>query len=53
MIAKLVLLLAAGFAISCRSSSSPWTELDSIEDLKEAFNRDSGKARIVLLLSPT
>ena len=44
--------LAAAGALSC-GESSPWTELDSIGDLKEAFERDSGKARIVLLLSPT
>ncbi len=39
-------------SVSCGRSSS-WTELDSIDDLKSAFQRDSGKARIVLLLSPT
>jgi hypothetical protein len=38
--------------ISCASPSA-WNELDSVEDLKAAFERDSGKARIVLLLSPT
>jgi hypothetical protein len=49
--ARLAALLAAG-TISC-GGSSPWTELDSIDDLKAAFQRDSGKARVVLLLSPT
>jgi hypothetical protein len=39
-------------ALSCASPSG-WNELDSIEDLEAAFERDSGKARIVLLLSPT
>jgi hypothetical protein len=34
-------------------AASPWTELDSMEDLKAAFQRDRGRARIVLLLSPT
>jgi len=42
----------AAATIAC-SGSSPWTELDSIDDLKAVFERDSGKARIVLLLSPT
>jgi hypothetical protein len=49
---RAILALAAASALSC-GGSSPWTELDSIGDLKEAFQRDSGKARIVLLLSPT
>lgn len=44
--------LIAATSLSC-GASSPWTELDSIDDLKAAFQRDSGKARIVLLLSPT
>ena len=43
---------AFALAIAC-GGSSPWTELDSIDDLKAVFQRDSGKARIVLLLSPT
>lgn len=47
-----IVALAAATALSC-GGSSPWTELDSIDDLKEAFQRDYGKARIVLLLSPT
>lgn len=45
-------VLVAGLSFSC-GGSSPWTELDSIDDLKAAFQRDSGKPRIVLLLSPT
>jgi len=44
--------LVAATLLSC-GGSSPWTELDSIDDLRAAFQRDSGKARIVLLLSPT
>jgi hypothetical protein len=47
-----LLVLAAAASLSC-GNSSPWTELHSVEDLKAAFQRDSGKARIVLLLSPT
>jgi len=49
--ASLAALIAAT-SLSC-GGSSPWTELDSINDLKAVFQRDSGKARIVLLLSPT
>jgi hypothetical protein len=52
MILRRLLVLATAAAISC-SGSSAWTALDSIEDLKTVFQRDSGKARIVLLLSPT
>lgn len=47
-----LLVLAAAASFSCGGSSS-WTELDSIDDLKAVFQRDLGKARIVLLLSPT
>jgi hypothetical protein len=49
--ARLAALLAA-LSLSC-GASSPWVELDSIDDLKAVFERDSGKARVVLLLSPT
>jgi hypothetical protein len=49
--ASLTALIAAT-SLSC-GGSSPWTELDSINDLKAVFQGDSGKARIVLLLSPT
>jgi hypothetical protein len=45
-------LLAAALLLHC-GEPSPWTELDSIDDLKAAFQRDSGKPRVVLLLSPT
>jgi hypothetical protein len=47
-----LLVLAAAATLSC-GGTSPWTELHSVDDLKAAFERDSGKARIVLLLSPT
>jgi hypothetical protein len=49
---KISIALVALAAISCARPSA-WNELDSIDDLKAAFERDSGKARIVLLLSPT
>jgi hypothetical protein len=48
---SLFLLVAAVFA--CGREQSPWTELDSLDDLKDIFQRDVGKPRIVLLLSPT
>ncbi len=48
-----LLVLAVAASLSCGSSTRPWTELDSIDDLKAVFQRDSGKARIALLLSPT
>jgi hypothetical protein len=47
-----LIVLAAAAALSC-GGPGPWTELHSVDDLKAAFQRDSGKARIVLLLSPT
>jgi hypothetical protein len=34
-------------------SESSIHELSTIESLKDAFNQDDGKARLVLLLSPT
>ena len=30
-----------------------WTELRSIDELKDAFNRDRGNVRLVVILSPT
>jgi len=48
----ILIALVAATSLGCGGSSA-WTELDSIEDLKAAFQRDSGKARVVLLLSPT
>jgi hypothetical protein len=49
--ASLFLVIAAVFG--CGREQSPWTELDSLGDLKEIFQRDLGRPRIVLLLSPT
>lgn len=46
-------ILAAALLATCGPAPGPWTELDSIEDLRAAFERDAGKPRIVLLLSPT
>jgi hypothetical protein len=48
-----LLALGCGIALAAACAAGPWTELDSMEDLKAAFQRDRGKTRIVLLLSPT
>lgn len=60
----LVAALACGLLTSTRSLQSaqttgvaaavaPLTDLRSIDELKALFNRDVGKVRLVLLLSPT
>jgi len=33
--------------------SAPLTNVDSVDQLKDAFNRDAGHPRLILLLSPT
>lgn len=49
-----VLLLAAGSSAGCRGDGKPTlSDLDGIKELKARFNRDAGKPRIVLLVSPT
>jgi hypothetical protein len=45
-----ILAVALAFA-AC--AAGPWSELDSMDDLKAAFQRDRGRTRLVLLLSPT
>ena len=47
------LFLLAAAVLACGRKPSSWTELDSLDDLKAVFDRDAGKPRIVLLLSPT
>ena len=47
-----VLLLIAGSA-GCQSGTATLSNLNGIDELKARFNRDAGKPRIVLLLSPT
>jgi hypothetical protein len=46
-------LLAAGLSAGCSDESGRLQDLNNIADLKTRFNRDAGKPRIVLLLSPT
>ncbi len=40
-------------AQSGRPQGSPLQDLRSLNELREAFNRDAGKIRLILLLSPT
>jgi hypothetical protein len=48
------LVCLAALSSSCRGSEAGTLhDLDNIGDLKARFNRDAGKPRIVLLLSPT
>jgi len=48
------LLLTAALGIACRGETPPTlSELGGVEQLQTRFNRDAGKPRIVLLLSPT
>jgi hypothetical protein len=48
-------LAALAITVSVASCAPPthWTDLDSIDELKDAFNADRGNVRVVLILSPT
>ena len=49
-----LLLLAVAISTSCSGDKKgTLQDLNNIDDLKGRFNRDAGKPRIVLLLSPT
>ena len=58
-----ILLALALSSSACTSGASPGTgstsrngrvaELRSISELRERFNEDSGKVRLILLISPT
>lgn len=48
-LAALAILVAASACVP----PSHWTDLHSIDELKDAFNRDRGNVRLVLILSPT
>jgi hypothetical protein len=50
---RLLALFVGGSALLVSCRPGPWKELDSIEDLRTAFNAGRGRARLVLLLSPT
>jgi hypothetical protein len=45
--------LQAAQAIETEPEEAVLNDLDSLEELQEIFNRDAGKTRLVLLLSPT
>jgi hypothetical protein len=48
------LVVAALFATTCGAAEAPrLRDLSSVDELKAAFERDAGKPRLVLLLSPT
>jgi len=38
--------------LSCAPPTN-WTDLHSLDDLKDVFNHDRGNVRLVLILSPT
>ena len=60
-LAVLSLFLAAA-AVACRNQATPaaivapesasLTDLESIEQLQTAFNEDSGKPRLLMILAP-
>ena len=56
VIIAVVLLIAIAAAIIGSvgpSANVPLTNLNNIAELRDQFNRDAGKVRVLLLLSPT
>lgn len=56
VIIAVVILVAIAAAIIGSvgpSSNVPLTNLNNITELRDQFNRDAGKVRVLLLLSPT
>lgn len=48
------LVTAALFAATCGAANGPTLrDISSVDQLKASFERDAGKPRLVLLLSPT
>jgi hypothetical protein len=45
--------LSSSPATGASAESSEVTQLKSVSDLQERFNQDSGKVRLILLVSPT
>lgn len=52
-ILPVVLVLALGFTAGCRQAAGRISDLDGVQQLQAQFDRDAGKPRVVLLLSPT
>ena len=52
-IALLALLTSAVLGGCAGGSRATMSDLRSVDELKARFNRDAGKPRVVLLLSPT
>jgi hypothetical protein len=54
---RIVVLVAATAALTCGAPSttgkSRLRDISSVAELKAAFERDAGRPRLVLLLSPT
>lgn len=52
---RIALLLAAvcTITIACGQNAATLANLDNLDQLREQFNQDAGKPRLVLLLSPT
>ena len=46
-------LLSLSFLAGCREYQPVLQDLTGVDALKAQFNKDSGKPRVVLLLSPT
>jgi hypothetical protein len=46
-------VLAAGLLAACSQGSGALSDLEGVDELRAEFNREAGKPRIVLLLSPT
>lgn len=46
-------VFATGAAFTAESQKPELTELESVDALQKQFNADSGKRRLLLLLSPT
>lgn len=59
ILALIVLLIGAMLAVyfvfqpRLAPGQEPLTDIQSIETLREQFNRDAGKTRLILIVSPT
>ena len=53
VLATLILAASLAIAAGCKPGPPTLVELEGVEALQARFNRDAGKTRVVLLLSPT